>query len=95
MDTKIRRIKAGIWRGLLNAYGNIIDRYEHYTNFYNRIAYTAFFSPTENKIIASYNDGVRIWNFYPLKKIINNTISKFKTRKLSKEEKIRYFIYSD
>ena len=33
MDTKIRRIKAGIWRGLLNAYTikkELIDKYQYY-----------------------------------------------------------------
>lgn len=73
--------------------GDKIEAYDYLTNVNHRVANSAFFNPQGNQIVAAYNDGcIRIWEFESLEKLIDRTRKRLGDRKLSKDERIEYFL---
>lgn len=51
------------------------------------------FSPLGNQIVSSSLDGtIRIWDFPPLQELIDQTRERFKNRKLSEDERRKYYL---
>ncbi len=54
---------------------------------------SAFFTPDGSRIVLRYWDGtIRIWDFSPLQDLIDQTREQFKNRKLTPEERRKYYL---
>ena len=63
------------------------------TTGYSKSAYTSFFSPNGNIIITSCTDhSLRMWDFKPLKKLLDENRKKLIDISLTHEERRKYYL---
>ena len=69
--------------------GQCLQILKGHTDYVN----SASFSPDGRRIVSASGDGtVRIWEFPPLQELINQTRERFKNRKLTPEERRKYYL---
>ena len=69
--------------------GQIIQKLEEHTGE----VISAFFSPDGKRIVsASADNTIKIWDFPPLQQLIDQTRERFKNRKLSEDERRKYYL---
>lgn len=59
---------------------------------YSKDVNSAVFSPNGRSVLCSADDGFLIWDFPPLQQLIDETRERFKNRKLTPEERRKYYL---